>query len=270
MVKFYRKLRYDFMNQNKAIKYLKYAFGEIVLVVIGILLALQVNNWNIGRNNAKEEIALLKQLENEYSETLREVDEKIFMRTAILSSISQLFFYIDNGITGVPLDTVRKHVRRTYSQPTFDGPDGVTSELLNSGKLYLINNSELRIQLSNWKNTVQKMLEEEQLLVNMDVNFYYEYMRQHFNSRKMGGEQTEDKATSVFLLSDSKKSNIFRIPGVNDESEYKKYLNDPAISSYLISINSYCRNANIQANGLKKKIERILEIIHLELKSKVK
>ena len=54
MVKFYRKLRYDFMNQNKAIKYLKYAFGEIVLVVIGILLALQVNNWNIGRNNAKE------------------------------------------------------------------------------------------------------------------------------------------------------------------------------------------------------------------------
>ncbi len=46
MIKFFRKIRYDLMNQNKTSKYLKYAIGEIILVVIGILIALQINNWN--------------------------------------------------------------------------------------------------------------------------------------------------------------------------------------------------------------------------------
>ena len=46
MIKFFRKIRYDLMDKNKTGKYLKYAIGEIVLVVIGILIALQINNWN--------------------------------------------------------------------------------------------------------------------------------------------------------------------------------------------------------------------------------
>jgi len=46
MIKFFRKIRYALMEKNKTGKYLKYAFGEIMLVVIGILIALQINNWN--------------------------------------------------------------------------------------------------------------------------------------------------------------------------------------------------------------------------------
>ena len=46
MIKFFRKIRYDLMEKNKTGKYLKYAIGEIVLVVIGILIALSLNNWN--------------------------------------------------------------------------------------------------------------------------------------------------------------------------------------------------------------------------------
>lgn len=46
MIKFFRKIRYDLMEKNKTKKYLSYAFGEIVLVVIGILIALSINNWN--------------------------------------------------------------------------------------------------------------------------------------------------------------------------------------------------------------------------------
>ncbi len=46
MIKFFRKIRYDLMEKNKTGKYFKYAIGEIVLVVIGILIALQINNWN--------------------------------------------------------------------------------------------------------------------------------------------------------------------------------------------------------------------------------
>ena len=46
MIKFFRRIRYDLMEKNKTGKYLKYAIGEIVLVVIGILIALSINNWN--------------------------------------------------------------------------------------------------------------------------------------------------------------------------------------------------------------------------------
>ena len=46
MIKFFRQIRYNLMNQNKTTKYFKYAIGEIILVVIGILIALQINTWN--------------------------------------------------------------------------------------------------------------------------------------------------------------------------------------------------------------------------------
>ena len=46
MIKFFKKIRQNLLMENKTGKYLKYAIGEIVLVVIGILIALGINNWN--------------------------------------------------------------------------------------------------------------------------------------------------------------------------------------------------------------------------------
>ena len=51
MIKFFRRIRYDLMEKNKTGKYFKYAIGEIILVVIGILIALSINNWNEKRKN---------------------------------------------------------------------------------------------------------------------------------------------------------------------------------------------------------------------------
>ena len=52
MIKFFRKIRQGLVSQNKFNKYLIYAIGEIILVVIGILIALQINNWNEERKSA--------------------------------------------------------------------------------------------------------------------------------------------------------------------------------------------------------------------------
>jgi len=62
MIKLFRKIRYDLMEKNKTGKYLKYAIGEIVLVVIGILIALSINNWNEGRKNDLKESLLVKNI----------------------------------------------------------------------------------------------------------------------------------------------------------------------------------------------------------------
>ena len=48
MIKFFRHIRKSLLEENKMGKYFKYAIGEIILVVIGILIALQINNWNEG------------------------------------------------------------------------------------------------------------------------------------------------------------------------------------------------------------------------------
>ena len=65
MIKFFRKIRQNLLSEGKTGKYFKYAIGEIILVVIGILIALQVNNWNEGKKLKKTQNTYLKQLAND-------------------------------------------------------------------------------------------------------------------------------------------------------------------------------------------------------------
>src|SRR5210317_265501 len=74
MIKFFRKIRYNLMEQNKTGKYLKYAIGEIVLVMVGILLALQINNWNEGQKIIKWEHRFLTDLKSELENNLIQLE----------------------------------------------------------------------------------------------------------------------------------------------------------------------------------------------------
>jgi len=75
MLKFIRKTRRNLVSRGKAVDYLKYAVGEIILVVIGILIALQINNWNEQRKTNKQELLLLRQLQTDVNSNLDEVVE---------------------------------------------------------------------------------------------------------------------------------------------------------------------------------------------------
>ncbi|MBT8274483.1 MAG: hypothetical protein KJO77_11805, partial [Bacteroidia bacterium] len=70
MIKFFRHIRRNLMETGKTSKYLKYAIGEILLVVIGILIALQINNWNNNRNNDKIEQQYIARLISELNEEI--------------------------------------------------------------------------------------------------------------------------------------------------------------------------------------------------------
>ncbi len=88
MIKFFRKIRQNLLRENKTGKYLKYAFGEIVLVVIGILIALSINNWNENRK-------LNETIEGVYSivksDLLADIEtiDKVLVSTQLNDSIFQ-------------------------------------------------------------------------------------------------------------------------------------------------------------------------------------
>ncbi|MFX0556668.1 DUF6090 family protein [Maribacter sp. CXY002] len=82
-MKVFRTIRYKLSKQNKLHRYLKYAFGEIVLVVIGILIALQINNWNQQRQQKKQLRAIYKIILDDLNRNVIEVDSFIVNYEAI-------------------------------------------------------------------------------------------------------------------------------------------------------------------------------------------
>ncbi len=104
MIKFFRKIRYDLMEQNKTGKYLKYAIGEIVLVVIGILIALSINNWNEQRKDLKTVSRLFQNLESS-------------LKTDSLA-LSDIIFRSHNSLTKmkIVLSESSEHILQEYDK----------------------------------------------------------------------------------------------------------------------------------------------------------
>ena len=67
MLKFFRKIRKELLSENSFSKYLLYAIGEIILVVIGILIALQINNWSEEKKDTKKEYQILLSISEDFS-----------------------------------------------------------------------------------------------------------------------------------------------------------------------------------------------------------
>jgi len=93
MIKFFRKIRYNLIEKNKTGKYLKYAIGKIFLVMIGIFLALQVNNWNQNRKERIAEQTLYQTLINSLESDL--VDANIKISSVDKSMKAQEIFIIN-------------------------------------------------------------------------------------------------------------------------------------------------------------------------------
>ena len=103
MIQFFRKIRYDLMEKNKTGKYLKYAIGEIVLVVIGILIALQINNWNTQQIEIKnlrgDLIYLIQGLQKDKKQLLQLKQER-------LKVVSYATEFIESYLYSKPITSV--------------------------------------------------------------------------------------------------------------------------------------------------------------------
>lgn len=85
MIKFFRKIRQNLLMENKTGKYLKYAVGEIILVVIGILIALSINNWNEEKKGKEELNQYLSSLKENIKEDIQVLDSLINRREIIIN-----------------------------------------------------------------------------------------------------------------------------------------------------------------------------------------
>lgn len=138
------------METGKTGKYFKYAIGEIILVMVGILLALQVNNWNNHRLETSKEQMFLKNLKTDFKTNLNEY-EKIYGRgeEAYQASVDLLeIIKSDKAINPDEIeDLLNKIVNKIQS---LDLMSGSIDEIINTGSLNIIRDAELRKQLSNW------------------------------------------------------------------------------------------------------------------------
>jgi hypothetical protein len=144
MIKFFRKIRYDLMEKNKTGKYLKYAIGEILLVVIGILFALQINNWNNNKNEKAEienyytkiheEITIIQERSNRYKAALDTLNQHNNRSLDIINLKNRDSLYLLKETLGA--------LGTAY---TSDFLFPIINEFLNEGYLAKIKNDSLKL-----------------------------------------------------------------------------------------------------------------------------
>ncbi|GGH40934.1 DUF6090 family protein [Mangrovimonas yunxiaonensis] len=158
MIKFFRKIRQHLISEGNTKKYLKYAIGEIILVVIGILIALQINNWNSEKNRKKAEKVIIEQLIEDLKKSqveLKEVRESREEQAKASAKVCHAFFKND-----VPNDSIYKYMRIPLGTAVYSPTLGTARSIINSGNLTLIRSNDLKIKITAYVETVEYKLKD--------------------------------------------------------------------------------------------------------------
>ncbi len=185
MLKFFRTIRQKLLAENRFSKYMVYAVGEIILVVIGILIALQINNWNETQKIKHVEQEYLQLLKKEFDSNLQNLGETMKICEQNLKAGLALSKYTgptppqisDKELAGLILGVVS---RETY----FETNSGVLEEIIGSGKLVVFSNKELRSALSSWNGKVSKIRKQEEELSRWRFGII-DFGKTHDSSRKI-------------------------------------------------------------------------------------
>ncbi len=161
MIKFFRQIRQSLLMENKTSKYLKYALGEIVLVMVGILLALQVSNWNQERIGKQKEQLLLNALHDEFMENKTQLDTVVSYHEKALKATQYMISQFPIDPETIDLDTLAKRTFYWGYRFTFNPSQGVIRSLVNTSSFDIISNEELRFLLVGWEDVLADYQEEE-------------------------------------------------------------------------------------------------------------
>ena len=154
MLRFFRQIRQRLLTDNKISKYLLYAVGEILLVVIGILIALQIDNWNEERKNKLKEENYLLQLKDEFEANLMQTKGNLatFNKYQSLTELVLKVYSMDTIVD-------HRHLAMAVELASYGTPpvitDNVWQDLVSSGNSDLISNTKLRSSISKYFGMVE-------------------------------------------------------------------------------------------------------------------
>ncbi|MDT7833191.1 DUF6090 family protein [Flavobacteriaceae bacterium S356] len=163
MITIFRKTRQKLLSENNMGKYFKYALGEIILVMVGILLALQVNNWNESRKDRIRENAILKELHRDFKKNLQQFNEIVAVHEKSLRGSNRFKKFINHPNPIQVRDSIGKYYFLAFNGVSYNPSNGIVTSLISSGEYKLIKNDTLRNYLISWKDALEDYTEEEQV-----------------------------------------------------------------------------------------------------------
>lgn len=183
MIKFFRHIRKSLIQENNMGKYFKYAIGEIVLVVIGILIALQINNWNEKRLNSNKETAVLANIHKEFKQNKIQLDSVVSLHKRAYKNCGKIikFFPIKEKPEPAVLDSLSTQLWWSYGGVTFNPSQTSINSLESTSSFDIIKNETLRDLLISWNDLITDYQEEELLSRKYVWDQYDPYMSKHFD-----------------------------------------------------------------------------------------
>ena len=196
------------MEKNKTGKYLKYAIGEIVLVVIGILIALSINNWNQTRIEASEELKLLSEIQSNLKQSKKEIKSVLDKNEAYVSKYLTLLNHTEQKLPYSPvLDTAFACI------PSWASPylTYTAYESLKSRGSKLVRNDSLRKQIIKmYENQMTYIMDDwDQSEWRDSESLVRPYYAKHFADNL--DEITAQPNNYDALLEDAEFNNVLRI-----------------------------------------------------------
>ncbi|WP_207764272.1 DUF6090 family protein [Hanstruepera neustonica] len=178
MIKFFRHIRYNLMSENKTGKYLKYAIGEIILVVIGILIALQINNWNEERKVDFEVVKTLAEIRSNLISDSLSIRETRIKKVEDINIQYRVIHELENN--NIPYDSINYHLGRVMLARRIVLVDN-GYQLMKKFGLERLKNQKLRNALiSYYTNSIKKILDDT---ADDDFEFikvFLPYVRSYF------------------------------------------------------------------------------------------
>jgi type II secretory pathway pseudopilin PulG len=157
MIKFFRKIRQNMIKENKVSKYMLYAIGEIVLVVIGILIALSINNWNQSQKEKRIETQYLNNIVRDLNEQLSSIEVQMEYEQSYYEAASYLIedYNKDHVFT---LDSIfYKRATVLIYRKTFVITDPTYTDLISSGNINIIKNQTYKNHLLNYYQELERI-----------------------------------------------------------------------------------------------------------------
>ena len=242
MIPFFRRIRKNMADDNRPLKYARYAVGEIVLVVLGILIAIQINDWNEHRKDRLKKKNLLKSLEVEFIQNLEQLDTVLSYDILVVeSSLEFLKLKADDSIVN-NAKYMALLLQNTSWNWTYDPQNGALRSGISSGDINLIKNEPLINALFGWRDVVvdAKENEERSLTTRLEAKSVIE---KHVRNVDYRSTDRKELGQSKF------------------KSDYKGLIRDPLFEDYISDRYARMLDAVLELKTVRELNIQILELI---------